>query len=351
MLFKKSQTIGLDVGSGYIKLVRINETKTGQELSLFDFIATPHGAIVDGIIEDRSLVVQAIQELLAKNKIKDADVVTAVAGHSSVIVKRITIPKMSEEELSKSIKVEAEQYIPFDINDVNIDFQILGDSKFEAGQMDIILVAAKKNVLNDYAEALETTGLTPVVIDVCHFAVSNAFEFSYGVLDNECIALVNIGANSTNLIIVKGGYSLFTRDTPIGGNVHTEALMSDLNLTLEDAERAKRGLSVEGISPEQVNQIILNSSEEIFSDIQRSMDFFRSSISDEEITKIVLSGGLALTNGFKETLAERVLMPVELLDPFKNLAINPKLDDKFIKDMAPIGVVATGLAMRRSGDK
>ncbi|MFQ3574309.1 MAG: type IV pilus assembly protein PilM [Thermodesulfovibrionales bacterium] len=351
MLFKKRQTIGVDVGSGCIKIVRINDTKTGKELALFDFINTPHGAIVDGIIEDRSLVVQALEELLAKNKIKDADAVVAVAGHSSVIVKRITIPKMTDEELSKSIRVEAEQYIPFDINDVNIDFQILGDNKFEKGQMDIILVAAKKNVLNDYVEALEIAGLLPIIVDVCHFAINNAFEMSYGVVDKECMALVNIGANSTNLTIIQGGQALFTRDTPIGGNVHTEMLMSEFDLNLEDAERAKRGLSVDKATPEQIINTILNSSEEIFADIQRSMDFFRSSISDEEITKVVLSGGVSLTKGFKEALSERIVMPVELLDPFKNLTISPKLDEHFIKDMAPLGVVATGLALRRAGDK
>lgn len=351
MLFKKKQIIGVDIGSGCIKVVRINETKNGKELSLFDFIKTPHGAIVDGIIEDRSMVVQTLEELLSKNKIKDADAVVAVAGHSSVIIKRITIPKMTEDELSKSIKFEAEQYIPFDINDVNIDFQILGDSKFESAQMDIILVAVKKNVLNSYAEALEMAGLTPIVIDVCQFAVSNIFEFNNGGLNNECVAIANIGANSTNLVIVKEGKPLFTRDTPIGGNVHTEMLMSELNLNLEDAERAKKGLSVEGVTAEQINYTILNSSEEIFADIQRSMDFFRSSISDEEIMKIILSGGVSLTKGFKEALAERVVMPVELLDPFKNLTINPKLEEQYIRDMAPLGVVATGLALRRAGDK
>ncbi|MCX8068998.1 MAG: pilus assembly protein PilM [Thermodesulfovibrionales bacterium] len=351
MFFRKRQTIGLDIGSGYIKLVRINETKTGNELSLFDVIALPHGAITDGVIENRGIVIKTIEELLARNKIKDADVVFAVAGHSSVIIKRITIPKMTEEELSKSIKVEAEQYIPFDINDVNIDFQILGDNKFEKGQMDIILVAAKKNVLNAYLDVLETAGLLPVVIDVCHFAVSNAFEYNYGVLDNECIALINIGANSTNLIILKGGQSLFTRDTPIGGNVQTEALMSDFDLSIEDAERAKKGLSIDGVSPEMITHTIINSSDEIFLDIQRSMDFFKSSISEEEITRIVLSGGVALTNGFKEALSERVMMPVELLDPFKNLTISPKIDAQFVKEMAPIGVVATGLALRKAGDK
>ncbi len=351
MFFKKQIPVGIDIGSSYIKIARLAESKQGLELNLFDMTGLPHGTIADGVIEDKGVVTSALQELLAKNKVKSTDAVISVAGHSSVIIKRITLPTMKEEELSNSIKFEAEQYIPFDINDVNIDFQILGPNRDDNSQMDIVLIAVKKNVIKDYADVVENAGLSLIVVDIAHFAVGNIFEHNYGVLEDECVALANIGGNSSNLNIVKNGIPLFTRDTPIGSNVHTEALMNEFSLTYEDAERLKKGLSVDGVPPENASFTILSASEEIFSDIQRSMDFFRSSISDENINKIILSGGVALTKGFADTMAERLGMPVEVLDPFKNIAISDKLDATGIKDLGPIGAVAMGLALRRVGDR
>ncbi len=351
MFFKKQIPIGIDIGSSYIKTARLAPSKEGMELTLFDYIALPHGAIVDGIIEDRGIVTSALEEMLAKNKIKSTEAILSVAGHSSVIIKRVTMPTMKEEELVNSIRFEAEQYIPFDINDVNIDFQILGESAEESGQMDVVLIAVKKNVIKDYVEAVENAGATPIIVDIAHFAVSNIFEYNYGNPEKECIALVNIGGNSTNLNIIKNDMPLFTRDTPIGGNVHTEAIMNEFSVTVEDAERLKKGQSVEGVPPENVSFAIISSSEEIYSDIQRSMDFFRSSVSDEDISRVVLSGGVALTKGFADTMAERLGMPVEVLDVFKNITLSEKLDGNMVRELAPMGAVAMGLALRRPGDR
>lgn len=350
MFFRKSIPIGLDIGSSFIKIAQIVENKKGYELTLFDLLQLPHGAIVDGIIEDRGVVVSAIQEILAKNKVKSTDAVIALAGHSSVIIKRVSMPTMNEEELSKSIRFEAEQYIPFDINDVNIDFQILRDSAEGSNQMDVVLIAVKKNVVEDYVSVVETAGLTPVVVDVAHFAIGNLFEYNYGHVD-ECIALVNVGGNFTNLNILKNSTPLFTRDTPIGGNVQSEALMRDFGVTYEDAERLKRGLSVEGIPPESAGHVILEASDEIFHDIQRSIDFFKSSVTDDDVNRIILTGGVALTKDFAETMADRLGVAVEVMDTLKNITISDKLNKEMIQELAPIGAVAMGLALRRAGDR
>ncbi|MCX8069583.1 MAG: pilus assembly protein PilM, partial [Thermodesulfovibrionales bacterium] len=303
------------------------------------------------IIEDKGAASQALTELLQKNKIKSTNAIISVSGHSSVIIKRITIPKMKEEDLSNSIKFEAEQYIPFDINDVNIDFQILGDTHEGSDQMDVILIAVKKSVVKDYLDVVENAGLVPVLVDLPHFAMSNIFEHSYGLFENETIALINIGANSTNINIIRNGMPLFTRDTPIGSIVHSEALMQEYNVTIQDAERLKKGLSVEDVPPENATYTIISSSEEIFSDIQRSMDFFRSSVSEEDIVKVFLSGSVAMTKGFASAMAERLLVPVEPINPFNNLKISEKLDSNIINEYAPLGVVAIGLSLRRPGDR
>lgn len=351
MFFKKEIPISVDIGSGYIKIARIADSKSGQELTLFDHIAMPHGTIVDGVIEDKGTASQTLSDLLQRHKIKSPDAIISVSGHSSVIIKRISLPKMKEEDLAKSIKFEAEQYIPFDINDVNIDFQILGDSYQGSDQMDVVLIAVKKSIVKDYLDVVENAGLVPVVVDLPHFAMSNLFEHSYGLFENEIIALVNIGANSTNLNIIKNGMPLFTRDTPIGSNIHSEVLMQEFNVTIQDAERLKQGLSVENVPPENADYAIISSSDEIFADIQRSMDFFRSSVSEEDITKIFISGGVAMNKGFASVMAERLLVPTEALNPFNNLKISDKLDENTIKGNASLGVVAIGLSLRRPGDR
>ena len=351
MFFGKEIPISVDIGSAYIKIARISENKTGSELTLFDYIEMPLGTIVDGIIEDKGSATQALTDLVQKNKLKSPNAILSVSGHSSVIIKKITIPKMKEEDLANSIKFEAEQYIPFDINDVNIDFQITGDTYQGSDQMDVVLIAVKKSIVKDYLDVVESAGLTPVIVDLPHFAVSNIFEHSYGLFENETIALINIGANSTNMNILKNGVPLFTRDTPIGSIVHSEALMQEFDLTAQDAERLKRGLTIANVQPENAEYTIISASEEIFADVQRSIDFFRSSVSEEDISKIFLSGGVAMTKGFASVMAERLLIPVEIINPFNNLKISDKVDETMTRQYASLATVAIGLSLRRPGDR
>ena len=345
MLFGGRGTIGLDIGSGYLKLVQLKDTKGGYELELFDMLPLPPELIVDGSIIDSLRLVDSLKELARKARVKTKDVTISIAGLASVIVKRVSLPDMSEDELSESIKFEAEQYIPFDIDDVNLDFQILGP-KEEPGQMDVILVAVKKDIINEYLSVVKEAGFNCQIVDVDSFALENIYEINYEIEPEKNVALVNIGASTMNMNILKGGISVFTRDSAVGSNLHTEVLQREFNLTYEVAERLKRGEPVENISPQDAFSVMELASEEIIGEVNRSLEYFH-----EDIHEIVLSGGCALIKDFPNLLAEKIRVETKLLQPFKNIKIAKNFDLSFIEEMAPMAAVAAGLALRRPGDR
>ena len=345
MFFGGKSTIGLDIGSGYLKIVQLKDTKGGYELELFDMLPLPPELIVDGSIIDSLRVVDSLKELARKAKIKSKDVVISMAGHSSVIIKRVALPDMSEEELHESIKFEAEQYIPFDIEDVNLDFQILGP-KEEPGQMDVILVAVKRDIINEYLSVVKESGFNCQIVDVNSFALENIYEVNYEIESGKNIALVNIGASTINMNILKGGMSVFTRDSAVGSNLHTEVLQREFNLTYDVAERLKRGETVENISPQDAFSVMELASEEIIGEVNRSLEYFH-----EEINEVVLSGGCALVKDFPKLLAEKIGVETKIMQPFKNIKIPKKFDMTYIEEVAPILSIAAGLALRRPADR
>ncbi len=350
MLFGQKIPLGLDIGAGCIKVAQVKDKREGYELEVFDFLPLPPELIVDGSVIDSLRLVDAIKELIRKAKVKNKNVAISISGHSSVIVKMITVPEMTEEELEESIKFEAEQYVPFNINDVNIDFQIIGP-RSEPGQMDVILVAVKKDTINEYITVVREAGLNPVIVDVDVFAMENIYEVNYEIEPDKNIALVDIGASSIKMNILKGGVPAFTRDTPVGINLLTEALQREFNLTFEVAERLLKGGTVENVSEEEAGHVIVAASEEIFSEISRSIDYYRTSMSEEDVSEIVLSGGGALIKDLPQLFAERTGKNVTVLDPFRNISISKKLDEDYIRDLAPLAAVSIGLALRRIGDR
>ena len=345
MVFGRKSSIGLDIGSGYLKVVQLKDTKGGYELELFDMLPLPPELIVDGSIIDSLRLIDSLKELVKKAKIKTKDAVISIAGHSSVIIKRVSLPEMSEEELSESIKFEAEQYIPFDIEDVNLDFQILGP-KEEAGQMDVMLVAVKKDIINEYLSVVKEAGLNPLIVDVNSLALENIYEVSYEIEPDKNIAIVNIGASTINMNILKGGISVFTRDSAVGSNLHTEALQREFNLTYETAERLKKGEAVENVSPQDALSVMDLASEEIIGEVNRSLEYFH-----EDINEVILSGGCALVKDFPRLLAEKIGIEVKVMEPLKNIKIPKRFDITYIEEMVPMAVVAAGLALRRPGDR
>ena len=337
--------IGLDIGSGYLKVVQFKEIKSGYELELFDMLPLPPELIVDGSIIDSFRLTDFLKELIRKAKIKTKDVTISLAGHSSVIIKRVSLPEMTEEELSESIKFEAEQYIPFDIEDVNLDFQILGP-KEEPGQMDVILVAVKKDIINEYLSVVKEAGLTPIIVDVNSFALENIYEISYEIEPDKNVAIVNIGASTINMNILKGGISIFTRDSAVGSNLHTETLQREFSLTFEIAERLKKGEPVENVAPEDALSVMELASEEIVGEVKRSLEYF-----PEDVNEVILSGGCALVKGFPKLIAEKIGVETKVMEPFKNIKIPKRFDVTYIEEVAPILSVAAELALRRYGDR
>ncbi len=346
---KKSDPMALDIGSTFIKLVQLKGAKGSYQLVKFGMVPLPPEVIVEGAVMDAGRVVDAIKELLTAQQVKTKEVVLSVSG-SSVIIKRIAVADMSEEELAESIKWEAEQYIPFSIDDVNVDFQKIGQGAQE-GQADVLLVAVKKDKINDYINLVKEAGLEPVVLDVDAFALANMYELNYG-SEAGIIALLNIGASVMNINILKDGMSIFTRDITVGGNRYTEALQREFGLSYEEAEKVKRGEGVEGHDKEQISGVMSAVTEDIVGETQRSFDFFRSTTGSEQVTRVLVSGGCARIGNFTTVLSQRIEIPVEIATPFKNIKIDPKkFNNAQLQEAGPMSAVAVGLALRRPGDR
>ena len=354
MLFSKRRPVfGLDIGSSAIKIVQLNESKGKFELAKFGIQPLDPELIVDGTVMDAGRVVEAIKNLLRAQQVKTKDVALSVSGHS-VIVKKISLPSMSEDELEESIRWEAEQYIPFDINDVNMDFHILGstDAPEGRGQMSVLLVAVKKDKLTEYTALVTEAGLTPVVVDVDAFALENMYDVNYGGGGEGVVALVNIGASVMNINILKNGVSAFTRDISIGGNKITESLQKEHSLSYADAEKAKRGEISAEVDRERVDSVVGTMNAEITAEVGRSFDYFKTTSAQESIDRLVLSGGGSKTPGLASLLVERLGTAVEPADPFKGIAIREKtIDSHFVKEHAALGAVAVGLGLRKAGDR
>ena len=350
MIFGKKDIIGLDIGSKHIKAIQLRDTKSGYILERLGITTLQPELIVDGSILDSTRVIEEIKQLISNANIKAKDVTLSVSGHSSVIIKRVSLPQMTEDELDEQIRFEAEQYIPFDIEDVNLDFQILGPAE-EEKMMDVLIVAVKKDKINEYVSVAREAGLNPVIVDVDAFALENMYELNYEIREGENVALVNIGAGMININILKGGISVFTRDSSVGGNLLTEALQREFTVSYANAEKLKHEEDVEGISQEDVKAILNSAFEDIFTEIARSFDYFRDTTNYENIDEIILSGGVALTGDFALSLSDRVGINVNIAEPFKNIEIPDTFDEEYMKKVAPLVSVAVGLALRRAGEK
>ena len=350
---KKKGLVGLDIGSSAVKAVELKSGgRGGEEYQLLNIglEALPPEAIVDGAIMDSGAVIDAIQRVFAASKIKTSEVATSVSGNA-VIVKKISLPQMSSEELAESIHWEAEQYIPFDIQDVALDYEVI-DGGGSGGNMDVLLVAVKKDKISDYTSAISQAGKTCNIVDVDVFALQNCYEINYGIDPGRVIALLNVGASIMNMNIIKGSTSIFNRDIAVGGNKYTDVIQKDLNLSFDQAEALKRGSRVEGAAPENLHPILQAVSEEIAVEIQKTFDFFRATSSEDRIDRIFLAGGTAKVQGLRDLLADRFEAGVEILNPFNSVTYNPKdFDPDFIAEIGPSAAIAVGLAARRAGDR
>jgi type IV pilus assembly protein PilM len=347
---KKNRLVGLDIGSRTLKLAEIIDTKAGSTLKNFSTIDIEPGLIEEGSVRDPEAVSGYIRELFKSAKLKDKNVAISIGGYS-VIVKKITVQTMTEDELHETIHFEAEQYIPFDISEVNLDFQILGESEHNPNQMNVLLVAAKKEMISEYINLMKMAKLHPLIIDVDAFALQNIFKFNYSPED-ENIALIDIGASKTSLNILKDNVSEFMRDVSLGCEQINDKIASTVGCTIEETEEIKLGEESDIISAEDLKEIVESVVTDWCIEIKRALDFFYSTYPEEQISRIVLSGGGANIKKFLELLAAETSSEVEVINPFQNFIVDSnRFDSSYLEKIAPQAAICMGLATRKIGDK
>jgi type IV pilus assembly protein PilM len=345
------QCIGLDIGSSSVKAVQLRRKGSGWALQAFGMQPLVPQTIVDGTIMDQSAVADSIRQLWARLRLKQKDVAIAIAGHS-VIIKKIAVPQMTPEALAMNIRAEAEHHIPFGRDDVEIDYHVTNPST-ASGQTEMLLVAAKKEVVNDYIQVVRDAGLIPQVVDVAAFASQNGFEANYSLDPRETIVLINIGAAISNINIVRSGVSLFTRDVTIGGNAYTEEIQKQLGIAADEAEAYKVGGNQieDGVVPQEVIRVMEGVSEVMAGEFQRSLDFFLATTADANVTRIVLAGGSSKIASLHRAIERRSRLPLEVADAWRRVEIDATLDRTYLSAHSPEALIGVGLAMRAAGDK
>ena len=345
---KKTYLVGLDIGSRTLKLAEVEDKKKGWNLNKFGMIDIVPGLIEEGNIRNPEAVADSIRQLFKIHKIKENNVAISVGGYST-IVKNISVPTMEEDQLQETIHFEAEQYIPFDINDVRIDFQIIGENETNPNQMYVLLVAAKKEMVNDYVNLVQLAGLTPCIIDVDAFALQNIYEINYRP-EGENVALIDIGANKTTLNILKGNYSVFMRDVSLGCQQINLKIVSMTGCSIEEAEQLYSNEDSDA-SSKDVLEVIATVASDWCTEIRRALDFFYSTYPDDQIRRIILSGGGARIKKFRQLLAVETSSEVEIINPFESISVDSGFDTNYLEQIAPQAAICMGLAIRRINDK
>ena len=349
MFRRATSLVGLDIGSTAIKAVELKGTARAFHVAAYGSEPLPPDSIADGAIVDADAVAEAIRRVLDTAGIRNREVAASLSG-SAVIVKRITVPAMTEAELAGTIHWEAEQHIPFDLDDVNLDYQSLGAADPSADTMDVLLVAAKKERIADYTRVISQAGRVAIVLDVDAFALHNAYEVNYGAEPGAVVVLLDAGASATTVSILSGDQSFLTREISIGGRAHAEALQREMSLPAAAAEQLRRGVSVPGATLEEARPVVRAVTESVMLEIEKTFDFFTATAASNPIDRIVVTGGASRAEGFTEALAERFNTAVEVMDPFREITFDARRLAADAADARAVAAVAVGLALRRAGD-
>ncbi len=344
MFGRKKKVIGLDIGSSQTKLVELSSGK-GKKLLNYGISKVLPDAIVEGEIIDREAVLDSIRSLIESKGFTTKDVVIGIAGRD-VIIKRIAMDRMSEADTKEQIKWEAEQYVPFDINEVTLDFDVVNPN-FGENQQEVILVAAKNELINNLTALLRELNLNPIIVDTTAFAVQNVFEYNYSPPPDETTCLIHIGAGMTVINVVKGGSSLSARDVYYGVNAFISKLQKEVGFNYEDAANAVKGTIPVGASQDSVQGVFETFVGDLGTQIERSLQFLSSVTGEEKVSRMYLSGGGSLIPNLLDYLKRRLGVPIELLNPFKNIVYDPTIFGPEGADIVgPILVQACGLALR-----
>lgn len=347
---RKALLTGIDIGSHSIKLVRLKARQRGYQLANFGVMPLPARAIVDHTIMDEGSVATALRNLIRMEKITATATAVAVAGQA-VLTKTIRLPRMSARELAEAMQWEAEQHIPFDMADVNLDFRILPSDDETGGQMDVLLAVARKTAVAERTRLLAAAGLRPVVVDIDALALANAFEVTHGLADAP-IALVDIGAGTTTINIVSNGSTLFQRAVASGGDRYTSAAQNALGIATAEAEALKMGHGhIDAVRHEVLLSAMATVSAEIGGEIRQAFELFRAT-THRDIDRLVISGGCARIKGLDRFLSAHLGLPVSVANPFDRIYCDDsQFDAVYLQDMAPLAAVGVGLALRRRGDR
>ncbi|MEO0184915.1 MAG: type IV pilus assembly protein PilM [candidate division WOR-3 bacterium] len=344
MFGKKKRVIGLDIGSSQTKIVELSPGKT-RKLINYGISKILPDAIVEGEIIDREAVLDSIRTLLESRNITTKDVVIGLAGRD-VIIKRIVMDRLSEAETREQIKWEAEQYVPFDINEVTLDFDVVNPN-FGENQQEVVLVAAKNELISNLSTLLKDLNLNPVVIDTAAFALQNAYEYNYPPSPDESIGLLNIGAGMTVINVVRGGSSLLARDVYYGVNSYINKLQKEIGFNYEDAANAVKGTIPVGASQESIQGVFESFVNDLSTQIERSLQFLSTVTGEEKVNKMFITGGGALIPNLVEYLKRRLNVNVEVLNPFKNILYDPTIfAPEGVDVIGPVLTQAVGLALR-----
>jgi type IV pilus assembly protein PilM len=338
--------VGVDIGTTSIKVCQVKAGRRGLELQRFAYEPLASQVVVDGQVMDANVVTELLQKMFKESKIRNKNIAISVSGQAAII-RKISVPLMTDAELSEQIQWEAEQHIPFDIKDVQVDHQVLARNPDE-GQMEVLLVAAKRDQIEDYAQLVRAAKLRPVVCDIDAFSVQNLFEATRGLDPNQTFALVNVGATLSSLNVISGGVSSFSREIANGGNAVTEEIQRTLGIPYEQAESYKCGDGQDGIVPDEVVQIVEGSCDSIAAEIQRSLDFFMATSGDAAIGRLYLTGGCANLPSLAQAVEQRSRIPVETWLPIEGVvSVGKDVDQEKLSRHGLQLSVPIGLSLRK----
>lgn len=350
-LFGKKELIGLDIGSYSIKIVQISRTKKGLQLKNLGIIGISHGCISDGSIEDTDATLECIRKLMDQLKVNVRYVATSLSGHS-VIIKKASLTSMSPEELEKNVIFEAEPYIPFDIEDVSIDFHIIGEDEKTPDKMEVLLVAAKRDAVDQYANIVESAGLTPAIMDVGCLALANAYETNYPFEEEACLVLTDIGAEKMTINVIKKEIPIFVKEVPLGGYQITQQIQSAYGMEYQEAENLKIGGTEDQAQIKKLEEIFVSITPTWAGEIKEVVDLISTTHTKDVIKKIILSGGSSRIPGLDKLITMKTDIPVEILNPFSNIDYDEKVFDReYVEYMAPQVAICVGLALRSVHEK
>lgn len=347
---QKDGYVAFDIGSSSVKMVEAAVDKSGCRLLKVGVLPLPHGAVQNNMVVECRLVADAIRKLIQDNGVRASKVISAVPGRA-VIIKKLQMPRQDDDELEANVEFEANKLIPESLENVNLDYQILG--YLEGGnKVEVLLVAVKKDIVNSFTDVIEAAGLTPTIIDVDYFAMESMYETNYEPqAAGEVIGLIQIGARYTSINVLNHGISTFTGDLPVGGEEFTDTLRRAMQISGEQAETFKITGLLDGKKAADLESLLRPAAESLAEDVQRTLSLYGAIASEDGIRNIYLTGGGAKVVGLTAVIEERLGVPVQMAEPFRNFHLGKNVDKAFLSHFAPLLGVAVGLAIRRPDDK